>query len=321
MIPANRKIRPVKQAAIICSILVTACMSDVARLEKAHQEDPDDVKVLEQLATAYLNEGRRDDAAETYDLIAQLDPKHEDALCCAGAIYYYTGRQKIAIDRFNRQIERNNHPFAHLNLAEVRMLAVDYSGAEAELSRAIELGVGPIGEYYLAILRWRQLRTDEMNAQLEIAHAAGDRAPAADAGVPDVMKFDDALSDIEYYARLHSDAVEIAQKEFTPETGHTDISPDEWIDFRLALVRATKIPAFLRVCRTEVLNDEWRVHLGGVYESEEGKLMEVMRTVHYRPSTRRILDIGKIYARVIVEGRPPCWCAWNEIDCTAPDDS
>lgn len=108
-------------------------------LQAARNADPDDLRVLAQLAQLYDQSGSREQAQALYERILKGDAAHSAALINLGAYQAQAGRLDLAMQFWLRALQRNlalTH--VSMNLAVAQFRSGDPEAAEATLRRALQ---------------------------------------------------------------------------------------------------------------------------------------------------------------------------------------
>lgn len=128
------------------------------------------------LAREWHHEGKMQLASGIYDQVLQQYPDHVESLNFGGAMDFQMGNRDRGLERLRRCLElAPDYHDAHANLGLILYTTGDLGGAEAHMSRAIELDPQAINpRVNFAMLRRRQGRTGE---SIDLLRALVDEAP------------------------------------------------------------------------------------------------------------------------------------------------
>ncbi len=99
-------------------------------------------RLLRQAALLH-QEGRIAEAAELYQRILRIDPRHADALHRLGIGAHQSGRTEMALELIGRAVERDgNHPGYHVDFGNILLERGRVSEAVESLRRAVQLQPG-----------------------------------------------------------------------------------------------------------------------------------------------------------------------------------
>jgi len=299
---------------VLALFCLMGCASESGRLERRLEKNPSDAETLYKLGLAYRHEKRFLESARTLDRASALAPRHPYALNEAGVSYILADRPDLAVDRLEHQIRLNDDPLAHSSLGSVLSMAFDYDQAEAEVQKAIDGGLTNDGNVVLAQLRFLQFRSREARMALEAKRPNRVSSSLIGGESPQHIGGDNPAL-LDQLVALDEAAERVAGTSFTPPI----VVPKSDLQTRAALMKLVGG----RLCRVEVEGNAWKVTdvivCNSDYKMEvpregSGKyLVESIHEFHFQPATRTA-DEGKYYIRKFIpgQGRPPCWCSWDE---------
>jgi Flp pilus assembly protein TadD len=149
----------------------------VSSLEAAATVTPDASETHLNLAAAYAETGRTEEAVQHYIRSVQLDPGNSVAMVNLALLLEATGREQEAEDLYLQALDvRPAESLAHMNLGNVLLRRSDYVGAIARYDQALRFTPSmPLAHLYRAVALLQLGRIDQARESLI---AASEFAPA-----------------------------------------------------------------------------------------------------------------------------------------------
>jgi Flp pilus assembly protein TadD len=140
----------------------------VSALEAASTVTPDDSEALLNLAAAYAETGRTDEAAQYYIRSVQLDPGNSVAMVNLGLLLETSGQEAEAESLYLQALDvRPGESLAHMNLGNILLRRSDYTSAIARYDLAVRHTPSmPLAHLYKGVALLQLGRIDEAQASL-----------------------------------------------------------------------------------------------------------------------------------------------------------
>jgi len=117
-----------------------AAAQSIATLERAHEANPDSVRVALNLGDAYFAAERYDDAATVYERALAIDPGHPSASVRMAMVWHARGDDERAIRAIERVITAlPDYQEAHYDLALIRFSRQETAAAREAWVHAAEI--------------------------------------------------------------------------------------------------------------------------------------------------------------------------------------
>lgn len=113
-------------------------------LEQRAEQDPDNVKVWEELGNAFSDHGQAEDAIAAYTRALAVDPDNHDVRTDLGSAFFQAGKPELALLEFDK------------------VLSIDPNHPQARFNRGVVLYNG-LGAKQGALAEWKQLLTSHPN--------------------------------------------------------------------------------------------------------------------------------------------------------------
>ena len=117
-----------------------AAAESIAILERAHEANPDSVRVALNLGDAYFAAQRYDDATAIYESALAISPGHPSATIRVAMVWHVRGDDERAIHAIERVIASlPDHQEAHYDLALIRFSRQETAAAREAWVHAAEI--------------------------------------------------------------------------------------------------------------------------------------------------------------------------------------
>jgi tetratricopeptide (TPR) repeat protein len=117
-----------------------AAAQSIAVLERAHEANPDSVRIALRLGDAYFAAGRHDDAAAAYEEALAISPGHPSATVRMAMVWHVRGDDERAVRAIERVIAAvPGYQEAYYDLALIRFSRQETAAARESWVRAAEI--------------------------------------------------------------------------------------------------------------------------------------------------------------------------------------